>query len=186
MKSFWKTYHKLTEDTPPRALLVEALPFVNKSGIALDLGAGSLSESKYLLEKGFAVTAVDMESFESFSHPRFTFKKKKFEKFHYPIKFFDLVNAQFAIPFMSQYDFSKVWPKLKESLVQGGIFTGQFFGTEDGWNNDIFMNFHNKNDVLSLLDGMDVIKLEEVKENKPTAKGEMKHWHIFHIIARKI
>jgi hypothetical protein len=36
-----------------------------------------------------------------------------------------------------------------------------------------------------LLSDMQVIELREDENDSPTASGEAKHWHIFHITARK-
>ena len=56
----WKKYYKDTEGRPPRKELIEALEFVQNRDSALDLGAGAMQDSVYLLSQGFKeVIAVD-------------------------------------------------------------------------------------------------------------------------------
>jgi len=53
----WDEFNKATEGKGPRTLLVEAVSLPR--GKALDLGAGTLNDSKFLAELGHDVTAVD-------------------------------------------------------------------------------------------------------------------------------
>jgi len=46
--------------------------------------------------------------------------------------------------------------------------------------------FHSKNQVEELLSELEVLKLEEVDKDGKLANGSPKHWHIFHIIARRV
>ena len=74
-----------------------------------------------------------------------------------------------------------------ESLVVGGIFAGQLLGNRDEWNNSSRnMTFHKKEEVERLFSSMEVIELSEEEKDEPTAiQPTAKHWHIFHIIAKK-
>ena len=47
------------------------------------------------------------------------------------------------------------------------------------------MTFHTREEVERLLSDLEIIELEEKEKDKKPAVGELKHWHIFHIIARK-
>lgn len=48
------------------------------------------------------------------------------------------------------------------------------------------MTFHTKKEAEKLLSGMEILEFtEEEKDDKPVV-GDLKHWHVFHIIARKI
>ena len=56
----WRDYYRNTRARPPRPLTLKALPHVPSRNQALDLGAGALNDSRYLLAEGFAhVTALD-------------------------------------------------------------------------------------------------------------------------------
>src|SRR3989344_2815561 len=104
MKKDWADYFKKTKNQPPRPLLVKALNFVKERNSALDLGAGSLNDSKYLLEQGFKkVTAVDsdptvLQFAKELNKPNFNCVISAFDKFDFPIEEYDLVNTQFALP----------------------------------------------------------------------------------------
>ena len=47
------------------------------------------------------------------------------------------------------------------------------------------MMFLSKNDVLKLFNNFKIIKFEEIEQNSKTAAGDLKHWHIYNIIAQK-
>ena len=186
MKHDWEPYHKQTDERKPSPLLVEAVAFVPNKGRVLELGAGALVDSKYLLDAGFTnVVALDIEKFGDLPNERFSFVQDSFEEFDFPQDSFNLITAQFSLPFVAPNDFALVWKNIKNSLIVGGIFSGQLFGTHDSWNEHGDMNFLTKEDVEKLLDGMEVIKLKEEEYDGKTAAGDTKHWHVFHVIARK-
>jgi hypothetical protein len=45
---------------------------------------------------------------------------------------------------------------------------------------------HDRTQVEKLFDGFRFEHLEEVERDGKTVWGEPKHWHVFHIVARKI
>ena len=47
------------------------------------------------------------------------------------------------------------------------------------------MTFHTRADVEALLEGFEIEHLEEEEDDSVTPRGEAKHWHVFHIVARK-
>jgi hypothetical protein len=60
--SRWSEFADLTRGAAPRELLVEAEALMERRDAALDLGAGALNETRYLLERGFkCVVALDLE-----------------------------------------------------------------------------------------------------------------------------
>ena len=188
MNDDWIKYHQLTKDRVPSPLLKEALSFVKDKNTALDLGAGALVDSKFLLSTGFKkVVAVDIVPFELvINDPKFIFVKSSFSDYNFPVKEFDLINANFALPFSDPENFNPVWTKMINSLVVGGIFSGQLFGINDGWSTDTSMSFHTIDEVNKLLVDMEVIKLEEVEKDGSIATGGTKHWHIFPLILKRV
>jgi len=167
--------------------LLEALSYVENRYKALDLGVGALVESKYLLSQGFEVIAVDQEKFsEELSNTGFKFIQSSFKDYEFPKDAFDLITAQFSLPFNGKSDFKVLWSKIVVSLKSGGVFVGQLFGINDEWNVDgSELAFHSKEEVKELLTGLEVLKLEEVDKDGKLSNGNPKHWHVFHIIARK-
>ncbi|KND50075.1 MAG: SAM-dependent methyltransferase [Parcubacteria bacterium C7867-008] len=186
----WKDFYELTKDKPPRRLIVQAMPHVQQKESALDLGAGALNDSIYLLGEGFAhVTAEDAEPLateiaDKLPADKFTYVVEKMESFTFRAKEYDLVNAQYTLPFLHPDQFEKVWSEIIRSLKTGGIFTGQFFGDRDEWQGKDTMTFHTRAEAEKLLEKLTVLEFEEEEVDKPTAAGIMKHWHVFHFIAR--
>ncbi|HZZ99390.1 MAG TPA: class I SAM-dependent methyltransferase [Candidatus Paceibacterota bacterium] len=187
----WKKYIEKTKNRGPRSLLVEALGFVPEKEAALDLGPGALNDSKYLLEQGFKhITAVDKNNIageiaDALPKDRFNYVISSFKDFDFTENTFDLVNAQFALPFIEPSEFQRVFASIKNSLKPKGVFTGQLFGINDDWNKNESMNFHTREQVERLFADMKVIKLvEEEKEDQPVV-GDLKHWHIFNFISSK-
>lgn len=191
MASDWKKYFEQTKNKPPRSLLVEALPYVKNRKRALDLGSGALNDSIYLLKEGFEeVTAVDKEQVASeiakiLPEDKFKYHIINIEDCNFSLEYYDLINAQYSLPFVNPESFERVIKDIIGSLNLDGIFTGQFFGERDEWNGDPSMTFVTRQQAESLFSGIEIIKFEEEEKDSPTAMGDMKHWHIFHFIVRK-
>ncbi len=188
----WKRHAEKLEGIPPRPLLVEALAFVDPKDEALDLGPGALSDTKYLLSQNFLhVTAVDISDnahtiASELPSDRFEYIISSFENFDFPEHKYDLINAQYSLPFNSSETFDVVFERVKKSLKPQGIFTGTLFGTKDSWyemRKD--MSFHTLKQVQELFLDMKLIKFREEERNGRTVSGEEKHWHIYNIIACK-
>lgn len=177
---------------PPRPLLTAAAALVERREHAFDGGAGALNATKYLLSAGFAhVTALDSSPqakniAEELPPERVTFVLSRFEDFAFPEDCYDLVNAEFTLPFMTRKDFAVTFPKLLGSIRRGGIFTGQLFGPHDSWNiENSGMAFHTRAEAEGFLRGFELLRVTEEDHPGTTKLGEPKHWHIFHIIARR-
>lgn len=186
----WSGYYDATRAKPPRPLLVKALGYVAEKGKALDLGAGALNDTRYLLDQGFEVVAVDkspqvQDEAKSISSDKLHVQISSFEDFIFPENTFDLVSAMFALPFTLPENFNKVFFSLIQSLKKGGVFCGQFFGTRDGWASEPKMTFHSEEQVKTLLNGLEILYFNEEEKDGKTARGDAKHWHVFHVIARK-
>jgi len=180
----WSEYYKGTAGNPPYPLLVKALTFLKNKDKAIDLGAGALNETRYLLEQGFDVTAVDQSPLVEqaairIGSPKLHAFTASFESFDFPKDRYDLAAAMFALPFVED-NFSDVFAKVKSSLKKGGVFCGQFFGDRDQRKNNTHRTFHTKEQVLELFEGLEVLSFEEEER----LKGDMNS-HIFHVIARK-
>ena len=177
---------------PPRPLLIRAADLIERTDHALDAGAGALNTTKYLLAAGFIhITALDSSPASQavaaeLPQERVRFVLSRFEDFEYPDRAYDLLNAEFSLPFINATAFPVVFTRLMASVKINGLFTGQLFGCNDSWNlPDSGMNFHSRSDVERLLSGWTAVELTEEDHPGKTKLGEDKHWHIFHIIARR-
>jgi SAM-dependent methyltransferase len=193
MKEFnWAEFYKHTKGRPPWPRLVRAVAHVSRKDDALDLGCGAGRDTLYLLEQGFAVTAVDsdansMEVLVTFPHQeRLRAVQSSFVDFAFSSSGYDIINAHFALPFAGKANFDVVFERVKQALRPGGIFAGQIFGVHDEWNTPgQDLAFHTREQAEELLRRFELIEFNEEDVDSHTADGTPKHWHVFNIIARK-
>ncbi len=188
----WKSYHEGSREKPPRESLVAALEYVEDRESALDFGAGALRDTKFLLKSDFHhVTAVDGEAAildfaKEIGDSRLEAVVSSFEDFDFKFDSYNLINAQFSLPFTSPEKFGKVFQRLKASLKKEGVFVGQLFGLRDSWSGNASMTFHSRDQVEALFSDMQILELREIERDDRSETGDAKHWHVFHITAKKI
>ncbi len=186
----WKDFYKITKDRPHWPLLEQAISLLVHREKALDLGCGAGRDTRYLLEQGFYVTAVDSSPhaialLADFPQDHLRAVQSSFDDFEFET--YDLVNAHFALPFMPEERFHEVFARVKRALNAGGIFVGQFFGVNDEWNTpENNMTFFTREQAESELRGLKVVEFREEDVDSHVADGTPKHWHVFHIIAQKV
>ncbi|MBV6626233.1 MAG: class I SAM-dependent methyltransferase [Rivularia sp. (in: Bacteria)] len=192
----WSDYYKAVANRPPRETLLTALANFepeNKTGArtAIDLGCGEGRDTVELLRRGWKVIAIDSQT-EAIERLKNRCDKKavietriaEFENIELPLNI-DLINAGFSLPFCKPENFSQLWHKIISSLASGGRFSGQLFGNRDSWAIDPTMSHHTMSEIEALLQPFEVELLSEEDHAGKTALGHEKHWHIFHIVARK-
>jgi hypothetical protein len=96
----------------------------------------------------------------------------------------DLVFASFSLPFCRPDAFPTLWERLRSCLRPGGRFVGELFGDRDSWASDPEMTFHDIDAAKTLFHGLEVETFEEEEEDGDAFDGP-KHWHVFHVIARR-
>ena len=188
----WEEYVAQTKDIKPRPFLVKAVEFVKEKNEAVDLGSGALNDVRYLVSKGFKhVTALDSKPvakdiIKNFPADFVTYVINSFEEFEFAESKYDLISAQYALPFNPKESFNRVIGSIIKSLIPGGVFTGQFFGDRDEWNTpESKMTFVTKEQAQHLLKDLKVVLFTEEDKEGNTAAGKMKHWHVFHFITTK-
>jgi tellurite methyltransferase len=189
----WTEYYERTAGRPPRPTLLAALErFGAGAGRdAVDLGCGDGRDTVALLVRGWRVLAIDAEPAaiarlraraDLPPGARLETRCERFEDASWPAV--DLVNASFALA--APEHFAALWEKIGRSLKPGGRFSGQLFGDRDGWHGEKAITFLRRTEVERLLAGFAVECLEEEESDAATPYGKRKHWHLFHICARKI
>jgi tellurite methyltransferase len=194
----WANYYKALTGRSPRPLLLDVVARFQKeakdSGLqAIDLGCGDGTETLALLGAGWNVLAIDKEveaiarvraKAPSRYHEQLETRVADFETVALPSA--DLVYAGFSLPFCSPAHFAALWNKIETSLYSGGRFAGQLFGDRDSWASDPKMTFHTLEQARNLFRNFDTEAFTEVENDRPTALGESKHWHVYHVIAKKV
>jgi trans-aconitate methyltransferase len=187
----WDSFYKTTKNRPPRQELLKALLYVKAPGTAIDIGAGALNESRYLLSQGFEVTAIDSEpavanEARTITGEKFHFKPVSYEQFSYPKHHFDLVVALYALPFIPPAYFNHVVSDVLGSVKPGGVFVGHMFGKQDEWNDGQSQaNFVSEAAAKNFFKDFDILDWQEEKGPGQTSDGETKFWHVYHIIAKR-
>ena len=185
----WTAYYDATGDEP-RATLLDALDRFEQPGLAVDLGSGTGRDTAELVRRGWRVIAIDGEpeamarlaARGDLDHTLVTTQVARFEDATWPSV--DLVNSSFSLPFVPAEGFDRVWSKIVGSLRPGGRFCGQLFGDRDTWAAEGVTCF-TRSELEALLSVLSVERLDEEEEDSQDATGTPKHWHLFHIVARR-
>jgi hypothetical protein len=191
MKS-WSEYFELSKNRPPNPLLETAVRLVVDRNHALDLGAGSLKDSKFMLSIGFQkVTAVDsapqIKKFRSKIPARqLRLQICPFEELKIKPAAYNFISAQYSLPFTSPPHLPRLITDIIGGLKPSGIFCAQFFGIKDSWNTpENPLTFVTKTTLLKWLKPLDIIYFGEEQNDRPAIDGTPKHWHLFQVIALK-
>jgi SAM-dependent methyltransferase len=195
----WRSYYEKTGDRPPRSTLLCALALFDSQDppgdqrLAVDLGSGNGRDTVELLRRGWRVLAIDAEAAAIeglLARPgvtgtgRLETKVARFEDADLPGC--DLVNSSFALPLCPPAAFPRVWQAIRGALGPGGRFAGQLYGDRDSWVGNPTITFHTRAELDALLAGFDIEHFREEEEDSVTPRGKAKHWHIFHVVARKM
>jgi SAM-dependent methyltransferase len=194
----WPAYFDAVAGKPARDTLLDALKRFDAEGLpanalAIDLGCGEGRDTAELLRRGWRVHAIDAEQ-EAFDRlhgrPDLTHADRlevviaPFELIELPRA--QLVNASFALPFCPPEQFDALWSKVIAAIPGGGRFAGQFFGERDGWASLSERTHHTRAQVERMLAPFVLEHLSEEERDGEDASGFSKHWHIFHVVARKM
>ena len=97
----------------------------------------------------------------------------------------DLVHASYSLPFCRPQVFPRLWSDIREAIRPGGRFAGELFGDRDTWaSSEKAMSFFDIASARALFDGMELESFVE-EENDDHGWDQLKHWHVFHTIARR-
>lgn len=159
--------------------------------LAVDLGCGEGTDALALLERGWSVLAIDVES-AGLAALRARVPAAHAGRIRVVCAFFadaalppaQLIHAGYSLPFCPPRQFPAVWTHIRRALVPGAIFAGQLFGVRDSWAGDPDMTFQTRAEVISLLDGLEILDLDETESDGEAYSGP-KHWHTYDVLARE-
>ncbi len=187
--AFWADYHRTVEAKGLNPFLSILEPLLPPPGVALDLGAGTGRHAVWLLERGWRVEAVDAdpEALAALTErvpvgSPLTLQAASFEEATFPPC--RLALCVFSLFFTRPESFEDVWQRLVTAIEPGGVFAGQFLGPSDEWVGT-GLSVHSRAELEALLTGFEVLHFEEIDRPGQTAEGTPKHWHVFHVVARR-
>jgi len=172
----------------------EAEPAAVGPRLAVDLGCGTGRDTIELLRRFWRVLAIDAEgkAIEGLrarpdlpADARLETMVARFEDATLPDGGADLVTSGFALPLVPPAAFPDLWDGIIAALRPGGRIACQLYGDRDSWVGDPTVTFFSRGGVDALLNPLDVEHFREEEDDSTTPRGKPKHWHIFHIVARR-
>jgi tellurite methyltransferase len=193
----WEGYFEVTQGRPPRETLEYAMALYSNEPtksmrFAIDLGCGEGRDTAALLRANWRVLAIDghpdgltrlMRRDDLGSPEHLTMQLAPFEQVQLPAC--DLLNASFSLPFCDPAYFDSLWGRIRDSIEHGGRFAGQIFGNRDSWAVIPDRSHHTREQVEAMFAGFDIEMMKEEERDGQDCSGVSKHWHVFHIVARK-
>lgn len=197
----WPGYYEATADRPPRRTTLTALAARRggpspESTLAVDLGCGGGRDTAPLLEAGLTVLALDKTPEAgpalqarfpaAWNRRQLTFRRADLSAADLGLPPSGLVNASFCLPLCPPARFDGLWSQIARAVVPGGLFAGHLFGPNDSWaRRGDALTIHGRGDVDARFAGWELLLLDEEETDSITPRGEAKHWHVFHVVARK-
>lgn len=187
----WPDYNAAQRGRGPRPLCTKLLAQAGhgRGRLAVDLGAGAGIETKALLDAGWRVVAIDSDHETPRRLTELTGDRTDlqvrvagFEEAVLPAA--DLIHAGYSLPFVARPHFAAVWQGIRSALRPDGWVAVDLFGERDSWAGRDDMTFVSRDDLDDLLLGLRVVDLEEEDVDGASFIGP-KHWHIYHVIARR-
>ena len=194
----WVGYYDEQAEREPRDVLMQALAMFEdegRRGLAVDLGCGQGFETAELLRRGWEVVAIDATE-EGIRRLRRRIPEERClpppdrglpdAGRGHPVRGSRLRELQPAV--LPRLDvFPRLWGDLRAAIRPDGRFAGELFGDRDTWAaTERDMTFLDVAAARELFDGMELESFEEEESDDEGWGDEMKHWHVFHAIARRL
>lgn len=191
-------YIKRTNNREPRKQLIRLVEKLEPSS-AIELGIGAGNETKFLLEKGWKVLAIDINEkcqsqvisqIDAKQAQNFMFKKQKFETLELEKNSCDLLVAFDSLHFCNKKYFNDFFEKVIGAIRKDGYFIGNLLGVNDSWRKtkEIDMPFFTKEEIIELFKDFEFCTnglIESEIDGKTAVSEKNKHWHTFFIKAKK-
>ena len=123
---------------------------------------------------------------EAWSKRQLTFRQADFSVGDPNLPAACLINASFCLPACPPESFARLWSHIAQAVEPHGLFAGHFYGPNDSWaQRGDNLTVHSRREIDDLFANWEPILLEEEESDSVTPRGNAKHWHFFHIVARK-
>ena len=188
----WINYYEQSDVAPSTSLLSAMQAFgvlPPETKFAYDLGCGIGRDAIALAKEGWTVIAIDnceeAAAFLQQNQSGATLKNIDFRCVSFDAIEWEkcsLVVAHYSLPFCPKEHFETVMECITAHILPNGLFSGVFFGHNDEWMDLV------QNTVVELkifFKDFDVLELTEKEFDMPAVSGQMKHWHVFEVLARK-
>ena len=196
---YWGRYYAVTVDRPSWETVRLAISLfaaddaaASRPRFAVDLGCGAGRDARELLRAGWRVLAVDrepsaIEVLEAAAPPelRPSLETRVAELATFDLPACDLVNASLCLPFLAPDAFWPTWRRVLDALPVGGRVAAMLFGDMDASASDPTMTCVPPDRIRDSLTGFDLEHWSVTEEDRPTALGEMHHFHLIELVARR-
>ena len=188
----WNEYYIKINNSKPSNLLRRFSEMNVVRRTAIDLGCGSGKDTIFLLKNGYKVYAIDKkeiikkyidDKIDKEEKMRLEYIIKDFGEIEFPKV--DLINANLSISFCNPNKIDNLLKNIKSSINIDGFFVGNFLGILDDWNTNKNMTFFTEQQIKETFKNFKIIYFNEITENKKAVNGNLKHWHIYELIAYK-
>lgn len=165
---------------------------LKQAGRLLDLGSGNGKVSLPFFEYGYDVTLVDKDKkvlavaendFSKVRESGFKTENIEIEKFDFQDSYDGIIISN-VLPFQkNKENVEKVLKQAFAALNEGGFLYFTIFGLRDQWATEHAgtMTFLAKDEALNILEAIPYFTSEDYGQGS-TMKGDIKTWHIFHLL----
>jgi len=202
----WDAYARHHKNSPANPWILRVLeeisPGLEIPRVAVDLGCGTGGGALALQAHGFEVHGVDINRPAlAFARKRVSEQNRRAKKagLHLPaVKLHRRTLARFEIPrcgllvairslgFLKRPELLRLLNQLPRKVAPQGLVVLHFFGPRDDWALAGSVSAFSKKEILKILRGFRVLKIEESQFTGGTAAGARKNWHEVFVIARRL
>ncbi|WP_164478268.1 class I SAM-dependent methyltransferase [Mycolicibacterium stellerae] len=181
------SYAALCDTRKTHPLLAYALRRTGlRTGRALDIGAGAFGDTRYLLDCGFDVDAVDPDPVATelakgvvSGRSRFTMVADEIQNHRIIPDAYSLVVALHVLPFIPVDAIDRVADDIVSGLRPGGVLCCTHFGVRDSWViSDLPINGVTERRAAQLFTGLQPIYFGVSEHDGFDVEGNPKHWHV--------
>lgn len=176
-----------TAYTDMKELYDKFLKYLNKEAHILDAGCGSGRDTKYFLDMGFNVTAIDASREMVKLSSNFTGKKTlkmSFEEMDFKNEF-DAIWACASLLHVPKTHINEVLKRFYDALKDNGIVFASFkYGEGQEVRGGRLFNNYNENTLKELIDDVPIFKILEIWKTEDV-REERKNEYWISIIVKK-